>query len=351
MKFGKKRSAPEPEPIDITERLSILDLRDSARPGAAPGSAAPPAAGAPAASESDALPGRVVWKPTIYQPPAPGTAAPADVVAEAVTAPQPVVAAAPPVAAPTPVPAETPAYAPPPALANHHADAARYEAEAFELPSFVPPPVEPEAPAAPVAPDVWDQHEPTVATMAEPPVAYDAPMTPEATTSAPPPVDPGAGAGEPAHEPWTHHEPTPLEPAAPAYDVPIAHGITTAELPPFEPQSGAGEPAHAPWTEHAPTRLEPAYPQHEEPTPLEPTAHTSTYAEREAQVPDARAEDESREPVEAASAPDLTEPVPTVPEQVVDLTEAPEPVHAAVVEALAANNRRSDDDGVIRWTW
>jgi hypothetical protein len=337
VKFGKKRSAPEPEPIDITQRLSILDLRDSARPGAEAGSGVPAtpgtATGAPAPSEADALPGRVIWKPTIYQPPAPGTAVPADVLAEAITAPQPVVAApmavAPPAPAPEPAPDPAPAYAPADSMPAHFADAARYEAAAFELPSFVPPPVEPEPVVAPTEPDAWDLHGPASELV----------------------VEPHTGSGEPAHEPWTHDEPTPLEPAPPAYAVPTTHGVTTAELPPFEPQTGAGEPVHEPWADHVPTPLEPAYPRHDEPTPLEPAAHVHAYSEPEAQVPDARVPDESPEPVQAASTLDLIEPVATVPEQVVDLTETPEPVHAAVAEPPAADRRPVDDDSVIRWTW
>jgi hypothetical protein len=65
--------------------------------------------------------------------------------------------------------------------------------------------------------------------------------------------------------------------------------------------------------------------------------------------------DESREPVEAASTLDLIEPVATVPEQVIDLTEAPQPLRVAagadVPEPVAAERGPDTDDGVIRWSW
>lgn len=201
MKFGKKRSGPDPEPIDITERLSILDLRASVRAGNAP-------------TVAELLS-------------APDPVAPTALAEDPVTAPQPVVAA--------PGPAQ---------------------------------------------------------------------------------VD--------TVEALTHERPTPEH-----------HDLTTSELPPFEPRTGGGEPEHEPRT-------------HAEPAAADPAAG----AEAEIAVPSARADDERLDTRSAAPDVDLTEPAPSVPEQVVDLTE---PVHAAVVQHLAAqaaqDRSANEDDGVIRWTW
>lgn len=61
--FGRKRRSREPEPIDIEARLSILDLRASARQAAA--APAVPEAGSPASQQQ---PAASVLEPTPLEP-------------------------------------------------------------------------------------------------------------------------------------------------------------------------------------------------------------------------------------------------------------------------------------------
>jgi hypothetical protein len=296
--FGKRRSAPEPTPVDITERLSILDLRDPARTGTG---VVPGASGSSDSEASDEQgPASWAWKPTIYVPPGPEAA----------------------VEAATPAPSEPATPAPeheaPPSQARstHLGDAARYEAEAFELPSAG-------SAASTAETETWSQQV-APAPVAEA-TAYVDHTDGEPTHPAPPPA-PRPDHLEAANAEPTYLEPTPHEAVAAA----------PVELHPDPAESAA--PSGGRDDEAAP----PA-------TTTEPSSEPESV-----EVPVARYEGQHMAMAEPVV--DLRAPAVALPEQSSDLTEAaPEAVLASVVEPArerpADDSLPGEDDDVIRWTW
>ena len=326
MKFGKKRSSPEPEPVDITHRLSILDLRTSAR------------ASAPVAMPATATPVEAPAPPAAVAPPAIVTPPPVVVAPHVVEAP-PVVVAPPVVEAP-PVVVAPPAAVEQPADALAMPDAAAYEMAAFEL---SPPPV----PAAPPEPVEEPVEEPVAESVPEP--------TPEPT------AEPVAEVLAPA---WSYEQVARIEDAE--------HHVTAWVQPapvgqPLEPQPEL-HPVAA-WEQPSPEEL--ATPVVETVAPAEPAAvavqstgwgvpaepvaapQPDHHPVAEWETPDVAATAEVPGPRadEAPASVDLAEPAAaTAPE--IDLTEPIEhdPVYAAV-EAAARQERPQDDEGVVRWRW
>ena len=293
MKFGKKRS-PEPEPIDITERLSILDLRPSVREGVT----TPVSAGIGTIQPAP--------RPAADAVPAPAPAEQAAVVVPAPLPPAPLPPAplpsAPPVeqAAPAPAPAttlpETPAVpsVAEPAPVHSAPDPVAYELAAFELNVPV------QAATAPVPSDV--AHIPAEA-LPEPAVER---IDPPAASAAPPA--------------WSYEQ--------------------VARIEHTEQHVSAWVPEQArPATTYEPATYEPpAY----EPPAVEPAA---------AHEPPAAEPAAAYEHTMAAEAVDETPG--TGEEPVLDLTEQAAPAeHDPVFAAVeAAQNSARDDDGVIRWHW
>lgn len=333
MKFGKKRSSPEPEPVDITHRLSILDLRTSARaaaPAAAPSTSAP--AQPPAAPTETAAPERPAPAPTPTASASPAPTPPAPAPLPVATEPAPHVPAP---AAEVAQPAQTPVLAMP--------DAAAYEMAAFELSS---PPTFATAPPAPepvIEPAAEHTPEPVIEPVADalPPAwSYEQVARIEnAEHHVTAWVQPGA-AGQPEpveQEPELHpvavwEQPSPEELVEPIAEAAVAAGSPVAE------STGWGVPV-----EPDPAPEPDRHPVAEWETP-EPVATPESHDLPAAEVPDQRVE-------EPAASVDLTEPAAEDSPEV-DLTELVEhdPVYASV-EAAARLEQPRDDDGVVRWRW
>lgn len=292
MKFGKKRS-PEPDPIDITERLSILDLRPSVREG----SATPIAQG--------------IGAPQVVRPPAAASVAVAETPATetVVEGVESAVPAAPPVVAAPVVPEPV---VPEPAV----------EPVAEAAPAPEPVHAEPAAPAyveaVHAAPSELGAPDPLAYEMA----AFELNLPPAAAAALVQPVP-----SEPVNlpEPEQQHEPVQHEPAASAPEPVVAAAPEPVEAP--------APPA---WSYEQVARIEHA------------EQHVSAWVPPQAQ-PQAEPEhapEEAGAPAALADEPaiDLTEPSA---DPSVDLAEH-DPVYAAVE---ASQNQSRDDEGVIRWHW
>ncbi|MFC6236429.1 hypothetical protein [Longivirga aurantiaca] len=310
MKFGRKRSSPEPELVDITRRLSILDLRSSVRPST-------PAAAA-ADEPSPEAPAEAPARPTAAAPAV--VAAPAAVVA----APAPPAPATPP-SAPEPalpVPAAAaPVEQPPSPAVLAMPDAAAYEMAAFELSTPPPAPERAAEPVAEVQPPAWSFEQVARIEDAEHHVSAWVQPGPAGQPSQPE-IHPVAAWEQPSPEAL-------LDPVVDAAPEPSA----VVEQP-----TGWGVPAEPE-----------AAPQPDLHPVAEWEAPEADAAPEAPDLPDAEVPDPR--PEETPASVDLTEPA-AEEAPAVDLTEQVEhdPVYAAV-EASVRQKLPQDDDGVVRWRW